>query len=323
MHAIRVRGGHRLDGSVWTGGSKNASLPILAATLLCEGPVRLENVPPVRDIMTMLQLLEELGVVWSWQEDGALELEVQDESKCEAPYHLVRQMRAFVSACSARSGPSAARPASRCREAARSANGRSICISRACRRSAARCCWITATSRSRARCRRQRLSRRQLWQHGARHRQRADGCGARQGRDAHRLRGAGAGDRGPVPLPAGLRRRHRRRGQPLPDDPRRAVADGLSTSRDRRSHRGRHDAHRRPDDARRGRSARRAPRSPERLARSPAFRGAALRGRRARDPRERAWLGGCRTRRGALHGAEGAAFADTRFAAAGTPTPRS
>jgi UDP-N-acetylglucosamine 1-carboxyvinyltransferase len=94
MHAIRVRGGHRLDGSVWTGGSKNASLPILAATLLCEGPVRLENVPPVRDIMTMLQLLEQLGVVWSWQEDGALELEVQDESKCEAPYHLVRQMRA-------------------------------------------------------------------------------------------------------------------------------------------------------------------------------------------------------------------------------------
>jgi UDP-N-acetylglucosamine 1-carboxyvinyltransferase len=66
----------------------------LAATLLCEGPVRLENVPPVRDIMTMLQLLEQLGVVWSWQEDGALELEVQDESKCEAPYHLVRQMRA-------------------------------------------------------------------------------------------------------------------------------------------------------------------------------------------------------------------------------------
>ena len=94
MDAIRVRGGLRLEGSVWTGGSKNASLPILAATLLCEGPVVLENVPPVRDIRTMLLLLERLGMTWRWQEDGSLRLEVVDESETEAPYHLVRQMRA-------------------------------------------------------------------------------------------------------------------------------------------------------------------------------------------------------------------------------------
>ncbi len=94
MDAIRVRGGSRLEGSVWTGGSKNASLPILAATLLCDGPVVLDNVPQVRDIGTMLGLLERLGMTWSWQDDGSLRLELCHEDETEAPYHLVRQMRA-------------------------------------------------------------------------------------------------------------------------------------------------------------------------------------------------------------------------------------
>lgn len=94
MEKIRIRGGATLSGSVPVSGSKNACLPILAAVLLIDGPVVLDGVPRLRDVDSMLHLLEKLGVEWSRQADDSLILEVRDDSEVHAPYHLVRTMRA-------------------------------------------------------------------------------------------------------------------------------------------------------------------------------------------------------------------------------------
>lgn len=94
MDRIRIRGGRGLHGSVRVSGSKNSSLPILAATLLVDGPVLLRNVPRLKDIDNMLRILARLGVVHHWREDGALEVESRDKTIYTAPYDLVRTMRA-------------------------------------------------------------------------------------------------------------------------------------------------------------------------------------------------------------------------------------
>ena len=61
-----VRGGRQLRGTVRPSGNKNAALPILAATVLADGPVDLANVPRIRDVDTMLALLSDLGATVSW-----------------------------------------------------------------------------------------------------------------------------------------------------------------------------------------------------------------------------------------------------------------
>lgn len=94
MEKIRIRGGATLSGSVRVSGSKNACLPILAAVLLIDGPVVLDGVPRLRDVDSMLHLLENLGVEWSREADDSLRLEVRDTAAVHAPYHLVRTMRA-------------------------------------------------------------------------------------------------------------------------------------------------------------------------------------------------------------------------------------
>jgi len=95
MDAIRIRGGKRLVGNVEVSGAKNAALPILSATLLSDGESLLRNVPALRDIDTMAAMLRFLGrecVV------RAPEVTVHAGSKVnpEAPYDLVKQMRASV-----------------------------------------------------------------------------------------------------------------------------------------------------------------------------------------------------------------------------------
>lgn len=96
MDRIRIRGGRSLSGTVPVSGSKNAALPILAATILCDGPVLLRNVPDLADIDTMLRILRYLGVRADRLANGDLHLEVVDHSRTEAPYELVRKMRASV-----------------------------------------------------------------------------------------------------------------------------------------------------------------------------------------------------------------------------------
>jgi len=91
-----INGGNRLRGSIEISGSKNASLPILAACIMCEGEVILRDVPDLADVRSMLGLLEKLGVEWKRTEGGTLHLRVRDESCCHAEYDLVRKMRASV-----------------------------------------------------------------------------------------------------------------------------------------------------------------------------------------------------------------------------------
>ncbi|HNR98844.1 MAG TPA: UDP-N-acetylglucosamine 1-carboxyvinyltransferase [Planctomycetota bacterium] len=91
-----VHGGTPLSGTVRVHGSKNAALPILYSVLLTRGRTVLENVPPLRDVTSTLELLSTLGVKWERRPDGALELEVLREDGFEAPYDLVRKMRASI-----------------------------------------------------------------------------------------------------------------------------------------------------------------------------------------------------------------------------------
>jgi UDP-N-acetylglucosamine 1-carboxyvinyltransferase len=96
MDAIRIRGTRRLSGSIRIGGAKNAALPILCATLLSDGASLLRNVPGLRDIDTTAALLRFLGRQVTVR---APEVEVSFEAgslRPEAPYELVRQMRASV-----------------------------------------------------------------------------------------------------------------------------------------------------------------------------------------------------------------------------------
>jgi UDP-N-acetylglucosamine 1-carboxyvinyltransferase len=96
MDKIRVTGGAVLSGRVEISGAKNAALPEMAACLLTSEPVHLENVPYVRDILTTRRLLAEMGVEAEVQEDGSATLVAADPSSYEAPYELVKTMRASI-----------------------------------------------------------------------------------------------------------------------------------------------------------------------------------------------------------------------------------
>jgi len=94
MDKIVIHGGTPLHGSISLSGSKNATLPILMASLLTAEPVILANVPRLRDVTTAIELLARLGVKTHWRGEHELELCAADVSSCEAPYELVKTMRA-------------------------------------------------------------------------------------------------------------------------------------------------------------------------------------------------------------------------------------
>ena len=96
MDKIRIRGGRPLQGDVAVSGAKNAALPSLAATLLTNDTVVLRNVPRVRDVVTMLRVLEHLGGGASIASDGTCTIRIDRIGEPEAPYDLVRTMRASV-----------------------------------------------------------------------------------------------------------------------------------------------------------------------------------------------------------------------------------
>ena len=96
MDMFCVEGGHVLHGTVFVDGSKNASLPILAATLAIEGEVTLEQVPQLQDVATMGQLLQSIGAAVERLDDGSLRINTCAVKSSMAPYELVRQMRASV-----------------------------------------------------------------------------------------------------------------------------------------------------------------------------------------------------------------------------------
>jgi UDP-N-acetylglucosamine 1-carboxyvinyltransferase len=96
MEKIRVVGGSPLEGTVRISGAKNASLPALCAALLTDEPVVLSNVPEVRDIRTMSRVLSSLGAAVEFRVGGDLEVRAADLVSVEAPYDLVKTMRASV-----------------------------------------------------------------------------------------------------------------------------------------------------------------------------------------------------------------------------------
>lgn len=96
MDRLRITGGTPLHGEVTISGAKNAALPILCACLLTEEPVRLNNVPDLKDIRTMLRLLEQLGVKVQWHDSESLTLQASDITSYEAAYDLVKTMRASI-----------------------------------------------------------------------------------------------------------------------------------------------------------------------------------------------------------------------------------
>jgi UDP-N-acetylglucosamine 1-carboxyvinyltransferase len=96
MDAIRIRGPNVLRGRIKISGAKNAALPILCATLLSDGASRLRNVPKLRDIETTAALLRFLGRKVAVDPPEVRLEEMSGAARPEAPYELVKQMRASV-----------------------------------------------------------------------------------------------------------------------------------------------------------------------------------------------------------------------------------
>ena len=96
MDKLAISGGRRLDGEVSISGAKNATLPILAATLLAEQPVTVANVPHLRDVTTMIALLQRMGAEATLDERMELSVTAHADIDPLAPYDLVKTMRASV-----------------------------------------------------------------------------------------------------------------------------------------------------------------------------------------------------------------------------------
>jgi UDP-N-acetylglucosamine 1-carboxyvinyltransferase len=96
MEKLLIKGGVRLDGEIRISGAKNSALPILAATLLCDEPVIVHNLPHLHDITTMNELLRCLGVELVITEKLSVEVHANTISSFTAPYELVKTMRASI-----------------------------------------------------------------------------------------------------------------------------------------------------------------------------------------------------------------------------------
>ena len=97
MDQLMITGGARLDGELKVSGAKNSALFMLAASLLADGPVTISNVPHLRDITTMIELLGSLGVEVVIDEKMNIEIHANTIQRFKAPYDLVKTMRASFS----------------------------------------------------------------------------------------------------------------------------------------------------------------------------------------------------------------------------------
>jgi UDP-N-acetylglucosamine 1-carboxyvinyltransferase len=93
---LQIQGGIPLEGEVKISGAKNATLPILAATLLADGPVSIGNVPHLQDVTTMIELLGRMGVSVTVDERMRIEVDASTLREPFAPYELVKTMRASI-----------------------------------------------------------------------------------------------------------------------------------------------------------------------------------------------------------------------------------
>ena len=96
MDKLMIKSGGPLNGEIRISGSKNAALPILAATLLADSPILLRNMPHLNDITTMLALLRCMGVGVTIDERMGVEIDTSSINDFTAPYELVKTMRASI-----------------------------------------------------------------------------------------------------------------------------------------------------------------------------------------------------------------------------------
>ena len=96
MDKLIINGDRALDGEIRISGAKNAVLPILAATLLADGPVTIGNVPHLNDVTTTIDLLGRLGLAVMIDEKLNIEVDPRSISAFRAPYELVKTMRASI-----------------------------------------------------------------------------------------------------------------------------------------------------------------------------------------------------------------------------------
>ncbi len=96
MDKLLIQDAGPLDGSVKISGAKNAALPILMSTLLCDGNVSIGNLPHLNDVTTSLELLSRLGVQLTIDDKFNVEMDTSDIHSYEAPYELVKTMRASI-----------------------------------------------------------------------------------------------------------------------------------------------------------------------------------------------------------------------------------
>jgi UDP-N-acetylglucosamine 1-carboxyvinyltransferase len=96
VERIQISGGIPLQGEVWISGAKNAVLPILVASLLGDGPSRVNNVPHLQDVTTTMELLGRMGAELSIGDRMQIEIDPRSMQHYEAPYDLVKTMRASI-----------------------------------------------------------------------------------------------------------------------------------------------------------------------------------------------------------------------------------
>lgn len=96
MDKLIIKGGGPLSGEIRISGSKNSALPILAATMLADSPIRIGNLPHLNDITTMLALLRSMGLTVTLNEKMSVEIDANTITEFTAPYELVKTMRASI-----------------------------------------------------------------------------------------------------------------------------------------------------------------------------------------------------------------------------------
>ncbi|HCM83618.1 MAG TPA: UDP-N-acetylglucosamine 1-carboxyvinyltransferase [Alphaproteobacteria bacterium] len=96
MDRLRIQGGNKLIGKIQISGAKNAALKLMAAAIMTDGKVTLNNTPRLADIKTMRELLAGLGVSAEWSGDNQMKIHAQNIMSETAPYDIVRKMRASI-----------------------------------------------------------------------------------------------------------------------------------------------------------------------------------------------------------------------------------
>src|SRR5512146_210270 len=96
MERFVVEGGRRLEGTIRPGGNKNAALPIIAACLLTDQPVKLRNLPDIQDVRILLEIVEQLGASVTRHEPNVVTIHAKDECSFEPDPQLSKRIRASI-----------------------------------------------------------------------------------------------------------------------------------------------------------------------------------------------------------------------------------